>query len=318
MSCFKPLQAFKSPYPNVKSGKAVIMFNSSDPLDERISIPCGQCVGCRLERSRQWAMRCFHESQLHERNCFITLTYSDDNLPKDRSLDYRHFQLFMKRFRKKFGNGIRFYMCGEYGDQFGRPHYHACIFGFDFSDKYFWKYSSATNKFGRQGARIPLYRSADLESLWTDGYSSIGDVTFESAAYVARYIMKKITGDLAFEHYVDIDTGAVLTPEFTRMSLRKGIGSNWLSQFRSDVYPHDFTYIRNRKMRPPKFYDRVYEAEFPDDFARIKAKREADALIRISNEFGTSTPLPSVVNRRLAVKEACVKDSIKSLVRVVE
>ena len=180
MSCFRPLQAFKSPFLNPTSGKSVIMFSSLSFDDIRIDLPCGQCIGCRLERSRQWAMRCFHEASLHDRNCFITLTYNDKFLPKDRSLYYPHFQKFMKRLRKKFGDGIKFYMCGEYGDQFGRPHFHACIFNHDFSDKVFWKYSSASNKFGRKGAQIPLYRSNDLEELWSCpktglsyGYSSI-------------------------------------------------------------------------------------------------------------------------------------------------
>ena len=258
-------------------------------------------------------MRCLHEASLHDRNCFITLTFDDNNLPDDKSLDVRHFQLFMKKLRKKFGNGIRYYHCGEYGEMFRRPHYHACLFGFDFKDKYFWKYSSSGD-----GKSIPLYRSSDLERLWTFGYSSIGDVTFESAAYVARYIMKKINGDMAFDHYIDKETGAMLKPEYTTMSRRPGIAFNWFKKFSSDVYPHDFTYIRDRKVRPPKYYDRCYELVYPSDFKKIKQKRHEDALVRNVREFGEIHPDIRVVKRRLAVKEACLKASIKSLVRNVE
>ncbi|MEO5355656.1 MAG: hypothetical protein H7835_21005, partial [Magnetococcus sp. XQGC-1] len=93
----------------------------------------GQCVGCRLERSRQWAIRVMHEASQHEHNCFITLTYNDDNLPANGSLNYRHFQNFMKRLRKYYVEfTVRFYMCGEYGENFARPHYHACIFAIMF------------------------------------------------------------------------------------------------------------------------------------------------------------------------------------------
>ena len=118
---------------------------------------------------------------MYDDNCFITLTYSNQHIPADGSLDVRVFQKFMKRLRKRFGDGIRFYHCGEYGSLLGRPHYHACLFNFDFPDKYLWKENNGQK----------LYRSPSLEELWPYGYSSIGTVTFESAAYVARYILKR-------------------------------------------------------------------------------------------------------------------------------
>lgn len=308
MSCFSPIQAFSLPSKNLVTGKSVIVFKSSDSRDEPIVLPCGRCIGCRLERSRQWALRCIHEASLHESNCFITLTYDDSHLPADCSLNLDHFQRFMKRLRKKYGNGIRFFHCGEYGEKFGRPHYHALIFGFDFPDKVFWKESN----------KIPLYRSASLEKLWTYGYSSIGDVTFESAAYVARYIMKKITGPGAWTHYLDIETGVIKKPEYTTMSRRPGIAAGWYDKFRSDVYPHDFTVLRGRKVKPPKFYDRLFEAKFPADFERIKERRKADSLKRVVSEFGTANPLAFITKLRSAVKERCKSISIERLVRVVE
>ena len=191
MPCYHPLSAFQC-----VDGSIVFYESKRHDTVKSLFLPCGQCVGCRLERSRQWAIRCMHEAQMHEKNCFITLTYDDAHLPGDRSLHYRDFQLFIKRLRKRYpGRRIRYYMAGEYGENFGRPHWHACLFGIDFDDKSLWKRTSANSL---------LYRSADLELLWPFGYSSIGDVTFESAAYVARYIMKKVTGKNADQHYQEI------------------------------------------------------------------------------------------------------------------
>ncbi|MEY3590878.1 MAG: hypothetical protein RLZZ466_1399, partial [Bacteroidota bacterium] len=205
MPCYHPLTAFQC-----ADGSIVFHERRWHNTVKNLSLPCGQCIGCRLERSRQWAMRCMHEAQLHENNCFITLTYDNTHLPSDGSLHYKDFQLFIKRLRKKFGiYRIRYYMAGEYGENFGRPHFHACIFGHDFHDKKLWRRSTSGSM---------LYRSQDLELLWPLGYSSIGDVNFESAAYVARYIMKKVTGHNSKQHYTqtDSETGEITTrkPEF--------------------------------------------------------------------------------------------------------
>ena len=137
MVCFSPLQAFKLEGWH-QYGLPPVFKRPAGPHRE-LQLPCGQCVGCRLERSRQWVVRCIHEASLYENNCFLTLTYSDDCLPNGNDLIYRHFQLFMKRLRKRFGSNIRFYMCGEYGDLFGRPHYHACLFNFDAPDKVLYR-----------------------------------------------------------------------------------------------------------------------------------------------------------------------------------
>lgn len=163
-----------------------IVFYDIDHIGKAfsLSLPCGQCIGCRLEYSRQWAIRCMHESTLHDQSCFITLTYSDDNLPEHGTLILRDFQLFMKRLRFEFSNvKIRFYHCGEYGEKFGRPHYHALLFGIDFeADRTLYSQS-------KQGSK--LYVSDTLNKLWNKGFATIGNITFESAAYVARYVVKK-------------------------------------------------------------------------------------------------------------------------------
>jgi hypothetical protein len=271
MPCYHPLSAYQC-----ADGSIVFYESKRHDTVKSLSLPCGQCIGCRLERSRQWAIRCMHEAQMHDQNCFITLTYDDAHLPSDRSLHYRDFQLFIKRLRKRYpGRRIRYYMAGEYGENFGRPHWHACIFGLDFDDKKLWKRTSSNSL---------LYRSKELELLWPFGYSSIGDVTFESAAYVARYIMKKVTGKNAAEHYkeIDPDTGEITNrkPEFTKMSLKPGIGYEWYKQYTTDVYPHDYVVVRGKKVKPPKFYDKKYKIDNPYEFDELLYIREKSAKLR--------------------------------------
>lgn len=299
MPCFHPLQGWRSRNLN-ESGKRSIVFNRTDGYaDLPVEIPCGQCIGCRLERSRQWAIRCVHEASLYDDNCFITLTYSDEHLPADRSLNLRHYQLFMKRLRKKYGSNIRFFHCGEYGEKFGRPHYHACLFNFDFTDKILFKNHNDNR----------LYTSASLDELWPYGYGIIGSVTFDSAAYVARYIMKKVTGDKSTDHYQHINeaTGEVSTikPEYTTMSRRPGIGKGWYEKYKSDVYPCDNVVLNGKKLVPPKFYDNLLDCENPDELKRLKAKRT-----NTSDEHRANNTIA-----RLQVRETIQKTKAALLIR---
>lgn len=250
-------------------------------------LACGQCIGCRLERSRQWAMRCMHEASLYDENCFITLTYDDDHLESE-SLVYRDFQLFMKRLRKRFARrNIRFYMCGEYGENLGRPHFHACLFNFSFSDKLYFK---------RVGSDV-LYTSSVLSEIWSKGFCLIGSVTFESAAYVARYCVARKTGSAAEAHYTSVsaETGEVVVrePEFNHMSLRPGIGFPWLRKYWSDVYPRGSCIVRGRSVKPPKFYDRVLQDFKDDDWAALCLKREEVLRLQVGENS----------DERLAVRE---------------
>lgn len=254
MVCFHPLKGWAS-----RHNAGAITFNRSHAYtDLPRTVPCGQCSGCRLERSRQWAIRCHHEASLHENNCFITLTYNEEHMPDNGSLDVRELQLFFKRLRKKYPHKIRYYACGEYGPLLTRPHYHACLFGHAFEDMYLWD----------DRGPDPLYRSPELEKLWRQGFSTIGSVTFKSAAYVARYIMKKMSGDKAADHY------GGKKPEFTVMSTKPGIGSKWEATYRADVYPDDFVVINGKKMRPPRFYDKLHELGDPNEHARLKRRRK--------------------------------------------
>lgn len=293
MACFHPLSAFRL-------GGQIHFGTPKTPLAERLTLPCGQCMGCRLERSRQWATRIMFEAQLHKPdNCFITLTYAPEHVPFPPSLDYTHFQLFMKRLRKALDRKVRFFMCGEYGDQTFRPHYHACIFGTDFPDRYLQS---------RSPAGYDLYRSPLLERCWTMGHSAVADLTFESAAYVARYCLKKVNGEYADEHYrhIDFGTGEVtqLKPEFARMSLKPGIGGKWFDLYSSDVYAgHDYVVVNGKKVRPPRYFDRLLEKRNPELYADIKEAR-ADRAKRLAPD---NTP------ERLAVKEEVKRAAIKNL-----
>lgn len=292
MPCFHPLKAMRS-----SSGVKVLC---SDAKIFNLQLPCGQCVGCRLERSRQWALRCIHEASLHEFNSYITLTYNDESAPLDGGLHHRDFQLFLKRIRKHFDTPIRYYMCGEYGGDFGRPHFHAILFGLTFTDLSIWKKSPS----GHQ-----LFRSATLERLWPYGFSSVGGVTFESAAYVARYIMKKVTGDPMHRAYdaVNTETGEIYTrrPEYNRMSLKPGIGAGWFDKYNSDVFPHDRVVHDGTPTKPPRYYDKLLNASNPDLFDKIKAKRILDNSVR----FADNTP------SRLHSKETVTKASLSLLKR---
>jgi hypothetical protein len=287
MPCYKPLKAWKARRAN-PSGKRGITFNKSEGFsDQPVELPCGQCIGCRLEKSRQWAMRCMNEAQLHEDNCFLTLTYDDKHLPPNANLHLPHFQKFLKRLRKSLHpQKIRFFHCGEYGQndpqnpkhneqygisELGRPHYHALIFGWIPDDL----------ELIRDKDGIRLYMSHYLEKLWPYGYNTVGSVTFDSAAYVARYCVKKINGDNKSDHYrrTNPQTGETIeiNSEYTTMSRRPGIGTGWYEKYKSDVFPKDYTVINGKRVKPPKFYDSILEKEDLELYNNIKAARVRNA-----------------------------------------
>jgi len=291
VACFSPLDAWRT------DGGEIVFFDRGG--GRHLTLPCGQCVGCRLERSRQWAVRIMHEASLHDDNCFITLTYDEDNVPRDGSLDKRHFQLFCKRMRKRLGS-FRFFHCGEYGESLGRPHYHACVFGLDFPDRELYR-SSGENR---------LYTSKILDDLWQLGFATVGDLSFESAAYVARYVMKKVTGDAADEHYLRFsDDGEVirLLPEYVTMSRRPGIARDWFQKFGNEVFPADEVISRGFPARPPRYYDSLLEVSEPSVFDAVKRKRRLD-VERFSDNCTTE---------RLAVREECTHARVRSLKRAL-
>lgn len=326
MPCNKPVKAWRD-----SDG---VRFVGRKEMSN-LALPCGQCWGCRLERSRQWAVRCMHEAKMHEHNCFLTLTYDDERLPgrywtglyrQDGTkayagtLHYRDVQLFFKRLRRKverqsqktsppapFGgaraggevksnlaphlaqqafNGatiapaslsrspqLRFYLAGEYGEQYLRPHWHACVFGIDFSDKVYLGTTASGSK---------LYESATLQALWPYGFSSLGEVTFESAAYVARYVMKKVNGKQQKEHYekIDMDTGEIIRirPEFNNMSRAEGIGLSFFKKYYSDMYPEGRVIVRGHPSKTPRYYDKKFKERDPVAWEALEYDRHIYAM----------------------------------------
>lgn len=296
MPCHYPVRAFRiADRQGTSTGVVFTPLRGMNVISE-FQIPCGQCVGCKVEKSRQWAIRCMHEASLYEENCFITLTYDDDHL-NDLSLDYREFQLFMKRLRKKFKDRkIRFYMCGEYGEEKRRPHFHVCLFNLDFQDKVYFKQSGKGTK---------LYISKTLQELWPYGYTTVAPMTFETAQYAASYTAKKLGGSKssADYEYIDRETGEVqkLEKEFSHMSLRPGIGRGWYEKYKKEVFPNDRVIARGKAMKPPKYYTNIYKKESPENHDELCYNREMEALKHADDN----------TEERLLVKERVLKAAIE-------
>jgi hypothetical protein len=283
MPCFNPVQAWKG-----RTG-GVVFAKHHGWSDQPLKVPCGGCIGCRMDYARDWAVRCMHEKLMNEDSMFVTLTYSDENLPKNGSLNPRDFTLFMKRLRKKFPkNKIRYFMCGEYGDSTQRPHYHALIFGLWFDDKTLERINDGNS----------LYESKTLDEIWRLGKADFGAVTFQSAGYVARYNFKKITGDLAQQTY------GTLVPPFARMSRRPGIGIPWLLKFREDI-KKDQIWVSGKHVPVPRAYDKYLEKEDPDEFEKIKRARIRNAAKQKWNN----------TKERLQVREHIATERAKLLIR---
>lgn len=204
---------------------------------------------------------------MHQQNAFLTLTYADEHLPPDYGVHVKVWQDFNKRLRKQIEpKKIKFYACGEYGDKSLRPHYHALIFGHQFSDLVLWSI--------KRGQR--LYTSKSLDKIWPYGLATTGSVTYQSAAYVARYVMKKIGGDNAPEHYTRRHpvTGEwhVVRHEFAVQSRRPGIGSTWYDKYKSDAFPSDYIIVDGKKHPVPRYYTKKLEEEEHEAIIRQRKK----------------------------------------------
>lgn len=306
MSCYHPLKAFpvgttpagkpsykivgyKADHLELVNGSWIVSHyqmrgaQASRVVRDWIEIPCGKCVGCRLDYSRQWADRCMLELQDSDSAYFLTLTYDDQHLPRSvyadpdtgeamasYTLRKDEFQKFMKRLRYYFGDEIRFFACGEYGSRTFRPHYHAIVYNIHFDDLQFYK-KSETGDF--------YYNSPKLDRAWKAGFAVIGEVTWQSCAYVARYCMKKAQG-VSSETYAKFN----IEPEFTLMSRRPGIGRRYLDAH-PDLYQFNKISIATEKggkdITIPKYFDRVISAEHPELIESLKARRKENAEARM-------------------------------------
>lgn len=328
LPCNKPLRAVELGLKD--NGKKQLLFlkpldDLKWPADKIIDIPCGQCIGCRLDYSREWADRCMLELQYHQESWFVTLTYDDDHVPWTcfkptelgevdprymvQTLCKRDFQLFMKRLRKQTGQKLRFYMCGEYGGQTARPHYHVIIFGLHLDDLTLYKKS----KLG-----FSYWNSETLERAWSDergkiGHVVVAEVTWESCAYTARYMMKKLKG--ADSAYYD---EANIQPEFTLMSRKPGIARQYYDDH-PDLYETERIVISTEKggrvLKPPRYYDRLYDVDAPDQMALVKQKRKFKAM---ASEDLRMQRTSLSKGEYLCLREDKKKDAIKGLIRPLE
>lgn len=280
MTCYYPRLMYEDNKKRLKLGDR---NNTGRPI---MKVPCGECIGCRLDYAKQWSIRIMHESKLYKENCFVTLTYNDENYPKNGSLDREHFQKFMKRLRRRYEPKlIRFYACGEYGEKLGRPHYHAIIFNHNFSDKILRKKGhQRTRRFRLQDdIDFSLYTSEELDKIWKKGFCRIGECSEKSAGYVARYVTKKVNGEKAKKWYKGKEPEFALMSRGSKKRKTKGIGKGWFDKYKGDIYPKDYFTINGKKYKPPKYYDRLYMRYCADkdeeyctfeDYEEIKRKRK--------------------------------------------
>ena len=302
-----------------------------------VQIPCGKCIGCRLEYSRQWANRCLLELEYHDSAYFVTLTYNDDAVPRSlysdpdtgeahesMTLRKRDFQLFMKRLRRAFPTDkIRFFAAGEYGGQTFRPHYHAILFGLHLDDLKLYKPS-------RDG--FNYFTSEKLQKVWdsscfsgkicyddcegsttplaTRGFVVVANVSWNTCAYVARYVTKKLIG-FDGEFY---ETHNLEKP-FSLMSRKPGIGRRYYDDH-PDLY--DYTYINvstedgGKKFRPPKYFDRIKSLDDPEFYEQMKSDRKSFAeASQAVKAAGTTLSFLDA----LQVEESLKSDKTKSLRR---
>lgn len=288
MGCNFPLRAWRGDV-NPETGKRRMLLKEPNSRREAPqTLPCGKCQGCLTSRALTWTLRCVQEASLHPSNECLTLTYDDDHLPEDNSLSQGDVQKFFKRLRKNFPSSEpRYYYCGEYGDRGGRPHYHVLLFNFKFEDKVL---------FSGQGDRA-LYTSETLTKIWGQGHSLIGSVTPESAAYVARYVLKK--------QAKKNDPTDDRVPEYTRMSRNPGIGAGWIDRFRSDVYPSNSVVHSGKIYAVPRYYDARVEKLDPALVENSKEQRALSAVSRldlIRRKTGRS-PLFNLANREVILRQ---------------
>lgn len=250
----------------------------------KYKIPCGNCVGCRLDYSRDWAARCSLEQlalqdrvgkDAKELAWFITLTYDDEHLPHEDmydnpTLNYKHLQDFWKRLRRYaeyhgLGDNIRYYAAGEYGEKYSRPHYHAVVFGLCIPDLKPW----AKNELNDQ-----LYLSEMIADLWNHGFVTIGEFSWKTGAYVARYVMKKYKGKETI--WYDVKN---VEYEKAMMSRRPGLAFDYFESHAEEIYKHDkIQLVDGQKITPPKYFDSLYAEVNPGRLAEVKQARSERAI----------------------------------------
>lgn len=301
MACYSPITAYVA-------RRGGITFKRDLSMGREIQLPCRGCIGCRLAKAGMWAVRCVHEAQMHEENCFITLTYAPEHLPQYGSLNPDDWTKFCKKLRKSIEpKKLRFLQCGEYGEDFARPHHHALIFGYDFPDQKLWKTEKGQ----------PIYVSEKLTKLWGKGHCTVGTVTYQSAAYCARYTMKKVNGQQAEAHYTRTDksTGEIINmqPEYVTMSRRPGLGHEWYEKYNADIFPDNFVVIQTKKGEPAK------RMNVPDYYLKLLEKHDPlayEELKKLRRKYVKENPQDRTPER-LKVRKTVLEAKTKNLKRTI-
>lgn len=329
MSCYHPIPAYQHKTARrEETGKKVITFKdmSRNSAWEEIQLPCGQCIGCRLDYSREWANRIVMEASQYKENYFLTLTYDPEHVPIGSAVNLETGELtqgltlvpkdlvdFMKRLRRHWEynyhwQGIRFYGCGEYGSQTERPHYHICVMNFPIKEKNLTKLF--VNKSGDT-----IYDCEEIKKIWGKGLISVGTVTWDSAAYVARYMLKKQKGPEADQYY----RSQGKAPEFTRMSNRPGIGAGYYEQNKERIYEYDSITLPKRRtsitVKPPAYFDKLYDLDDPENLEKIKEERAKTAKRNEALKDRATTLYPW---QRRTVEENRKKEQLKKLPRTLD
>ncbi len=282
MACYAPLKGFKDP---ISGG---LTFNKKG-TSQTLEVACGQCLGCRVDHRIMWAIRIVHESYLHLDNfgnSWLTLTYRDPSectdqqyrdgyyIPADYSLRPTDVSKFIRSLRKRNqDHKIRYFYCGEYGDENQRPHYHVCLFNHTFNDQHLF-----SDEEGKQ-----TYTSPSLDAVWPYGFSTVAELNFATASYTAGYCFKKITGKKANEHYLRCDEHGEaywLLPEYIRMSTGRGkpsgIGAGFYEKFKTDIFPSDETPVPGHGVEKlvPRYYQDILKSEDPGTLELVRQLRQ--------------------------------------------
>lgn len=312
MSCNAPIRAFQLMAKN-SEGKNVILFNEKDVRGKNYietELPCGRCMGCRIEKARSLAIRCMHESEMFEFNCCLTLTYDDDHIDEDHSLRPDDWKTFIHNLRQtdegfqevicpddKIRRPIRYIQTGEYGDIDQRPHHHAMLFNYDFIDKQYLYTSDAGQRY---------YESQRLEELWPHGIAHISEVNSSAANYICRYCTKKIIEEIEETKYqrINENTGEIyeVLPEYSTKSNRPGLGRFWLDKYGKETFDRGYLYSNGHKAAIPKYYERIMETINPCSVYKVKMDKKKEMMKR-----------PKETTKRKAQKDRALKLKMKNL-----
>lgn len=271
----------------IKSPDRFVSDYAKRVIFDHIDVPCGQCLECRLDYSRHWADRMILEAQKYDKNCFLTLTYSDEFIPvadsinsvtgevtKVKTLVKSDLQKFMKRLRKELDPlKIRYYACGEYGDQTLRPHYHLIIFGW-------YPAEDDLIPLGNSELNHCYYSSELLAKVWPYGNNLVAECSWESCAYVARYVVKKANKFTNTKFYEQNN----IAPEFVLMSRKPGIGKEWIDSHITCYANFSKNYLAlengSRPISHNRYYDNILEKHDKEKFEEIKLQRKENAKQR--------------------------------------